>query len=125
MRVKDLNDCAEFISGDRAVLRELLNPLKEDLALHYSLAWAKVLPGRTTRLHRLRTSEVYYILEGRGEMQVDEEKRTVGPDQAVYIPPRSRQRIRNTGRASLIFFCIVDPAWRPEDEEIIDADPQS
>jgi mannose-6-phosphate isomerase-like protein (cupin superfamily) len=121
MRVKDLKDCAEFISGDRAVLRELLNPLKEDLALRYSLAWAKVLPGRTTRLHRLRTSEVYYILEGRGEMEVDEEKRTVGPGQAVYIPPRSRQCIRNTGRSSLIFLCIVDPAWKAEDEEILDS----
>jgi mannose-6-phosphate isomerase-like protein (cupin superfamily) len=125
MRVKDLKDCAEFISGDSAVLRELFNPSKEDLALRYSLAWAKVLPGRTTRLHRLRTSEVYYILEGRGEMHIDEEKRTVGPGQAVYIPPRSRQRIKNTDRSSLIFLCIVDPAWRPEDEEIIDADPQS
>jgi mannose-6-phosphate isomerase-like protein (cupin superfamily) len=125
MRVKDLKDCAEFISGDRAVLRELLNPLKEDLDLRYSLAWAKVLPGRTTRLHRLQASEVYYILEGRGEMHVDEEKRAVGPGQAVYVPPHSRQRIRNTGRSSLIFLCIVDPAWRPEDEEVLDIDPQA
>jgi mannose-6-phosphate isomerase-like protein (cupin superfamily) len=118
MRLKDLEDCAEFISGDRAVLKELLNPLKEDLALHYSLAWAKVLPGRTTRLHRLRTSEVYYILEGRGEMRIDEEKRAVGPGQAIYISPNSRQRIKNTGLSDLLFLCIVDPAWRPEDEEI-------
>lgn len=125
MRVKDLKDCAEFISGDSAVLRELLNPLKEDLALRYSLAWAKVLPGGTTRLHRLRTSEVYYILEGRGEVRIDEEKRMVGPGQAVYIPPRSRQRIRNLGRSGLIFLCIVDPAWRPEDEKVLDTDPQA
>jgi mannose-6-phosphate isomerase-like protein (cupin superfamily) len=122
MRVKDLKDCAEFISGDRAVLRELLNPLKEDLALRYSLAWAKVLPGKITRLHQLKTSEVYYILEGRGEMHIDEEKRAVGPGQAVCIPPRSRQRIRNTGRSDLLFLCIVDPAWRPEDEEILEKD---
>ncbi len=125
MRVKDLKDCAEFISGDRAVLRELLNPLKEDLALRYSLAWAKVLPGKITRLHRLRTSEVYYILEGRGEMHIDEEKREVGPGQAIYIPPHSRQRIKNIGRSELIFLCIVDPAWRPEDEEVLDTDPQA
>jgi len=120
MRVIDLKDCPEFISGDSAVLREMLNPLKEDLALRYSLAWARVLPGRITRLHRLKTSEVYYILEGRGEMHIDEERREVGPGQAVYVPPHSRQRIRNTGGSDLLFLCIVDPAWRPEDEEILE-----
>jgi mannose-6-phosphate isomerase-like protein (cupin superfamily) len=119
MRIKDLKDCPEFIAGDKAVLRELLNPLKEELALRYSLAWAKVSPGRTTQLHRLRTSEVYYILEGRGEMHIEEEKREVGPGQAIYIPPRSRQCIRNIGRSDLIFLCIVDPAWRPEDEKVL------
>ena len=119
MRIKDLKDCQEFIAGDSAVLREMLNPLKEDLALRFSLAWAKVLPGKITRLHCLKTSEVYYILEGRGEMHIDEEMRQVGPGQAVYIPPHSRQRIRNTGGSDLLFLCIVDPAWRPEDEEIL------
>jgi len=120
MWIKDLKACAEFIAGDSAVLREILNPLKETLKLRYSLAWAKVLPGKITRLHRLKTSEVYYILEGRGEMYLNQERQEVAPGQAVYIPPHSRQRIRNTGPSDLTFLCIVDPAWRLEDEEVLE-----
>jgi len=37
----------------------------------------------------------------------------------VYIPPLSTQYIRNTGSDDLKFLCIVDPAWREQDEEIL------
>jgi mannose-6-phosphate isomerase-like protein (cupin superfamily) len=53
-------------------------------------------------------------------MHVDEETLEVGPDCAIYIPPHSRQYIKNTGDSDLKFLCIVDPAWREEDEEVID-----
>jgi mannose-6-phosphate isomerase-like protein (cupin superfamily) len=36
----------------------------------------------------------------------------------VYIPPGAEQHIRNTGAGDLKFLCIVDPAWRAEDEEV-------
>jgi mannose-6-phosphate isomerase-like protein (cupin superfamily) len=29
------------------------------------------------------------------------------------------QRIRNTSEGNLEFLCIVDPAWRQEDEEVL------
>jgi mannose-6-phosphate isomerase-like protein (cupin superfamily) len=31
----------------------------------------------------------------------------------------AKQYIQNTGRKNLVFICIVDPAWKIEDEEII------
>jgi mannose-6-phosphate isomerase-like protein (cupin superfamily) len=42
----------------------------------------------------------------------------VGPGQAIYIPPNAKQYIRNTGSSDLKFICIVDPAWRKEDEAV-------
>ncbi|OGD30435.1 MAG: mannose-6-phosphate isomerase, partial [Candidatus Aminicenantes bacterium RBG_13_63_10] len=83
-----------------------------------SLAWARVPARRSTRPHRLASSEVYYILAGEGEMHIEPEKKTIGPGHVVYIPPGSRQWIENTGQDELRFLCIVDPAWRPEDEEV-------
>jgi hypothetical protein len=62
MFLKHLKDCDEFVAGDDSILRELLHPDKADLRLRYSLAHAVVRPGQTTRPHRLKTSEVYYIL---------------------------------------------------------------
>jgi mannose-6-phosphate isomerase-like protein (cupin superfamily) len=119
MFIKDLNDCEEFMAGDNTRLRELLHPDKVDLDLRYSLAHAVLEPGLTSYLHKLKTSEVYYILEGEGEMHIDDEVEKVVPGQAVYIPPESKQCITNTGTTDLKFICIVDPAWRVEDEEVL------
>jgi mannose-6-phosphate isomerase-like protein (cupin superfamily) len=119
MFVVDLSDCPEFEAGDHTLLRELLHPAREHLRLRYSLAHAIVRPGQASLPHRLKTSEVYYILEGSGRMHIDDEAREVGPQQAIYIPPGALQYIENTGEANLKFLCIVDPAWRVEDEEVV------
>jgi mannose-6-phosphate isomerase-like protein (cupin superfamily) len=121
MFIKDLRKCDEIIAGDNTTLRELLNPLKENIATRYSLAHAKVKPGEITYAHRLKSSEVYYVLEGEGEMYIDTEKEKVLAGQAIYIPPNSVQRIKNTGISDLVFLCIVDPAWSPEDEEVVES----
>jgi mannose-6-phosphate isomerase-like protein (cupin superfamily) len=119
MFIRELHDCKEFVAGDNCTLRELLHPAKTDLALRYSLAHAVVKPGDTTWEHRLRTSEVYYILEGTGVMHIDEESAPVRPGSTVYIPPMAVQSITNSGSKDLLFICIVDPAWRTEDEEVV------
>jgi mannose-6-phosphate isomerase-like protein (cupin superfamily) len=119
MFIRDLRDCNEFIAGDDTVLRELLHPDKTDLKLGYSLAHATVKPGRMSFPHRLRASEVYYILEGHGLMHIGDETADVRAGQAVYIPPGMVQFIENNGPSALKFLCIVDPAWRQEDEEVL------
>lgn len=118
MLVRQLYDCDEFVAGDRTLLRELLHPDKQPLELRYSLAHAIVPIGHTSTPHSLTTSEVYYILSGTGEMHIDDETQTVGPGDAIYIPPTAKQFIQNTGTEPLVFICIVDPAWKKEDETI-------
>jgi mannose-6-phosphate isomerase-like protein (cupin superfamily) len=119
MLIRRLQDCAPFRAGDDSLLRELLHPDKMDFAARYSLAHATVRPGGRTRPHRLRATEVYYVLAGRGRMHVDEEAADVAAPCAIYIPPGSIQHIENTGTADLVFLCIVDPAWRRQDEEAV------
>jgi mannose-6-phosphate isomerase-like protein (cupin superfamily) len=119
MIVRQLNKCKKFISGDKVILRELLHADKVNFKFRYSLAHAIVKPGKSSKPHRLKTSEVYYILEGRGLMHVDKKTARVKSGSALYIPPHSTQYIENTGNSDLVFLCIVDPAWRKKDEEII------
>jgi len=119
MLIRNLKDCAEFISGDGCVLREILHPDKTDLKLGYSLAHAIVHPGDITIPHRLKTSEVYYIIEGEGVMHIDAETALVGAGATIYIPPKAVQFIENSGKTDLVFLAIVDPAWRVEDEEVL------
>lgn len=118
MFIQKLNACTEFMAGDGTLLRELLHPDKQPLELRYSLAHATVPVGKTSTPHSLTTSEVYYILSGTGEMNIDGETQTVEPGDAVYIPPHAKQFIRNSGTEPLIFICLVDPAWRKEDETV-------
>ncbi len=119
MFIRDLRACKEITASDGSTLRELFNPLTDELSLRYSLAHARVAPGQSTTPHRLKTSEVYYIMEGEGEIRIDGETARTHSGHAVYIPPGSVQYITNTGEGELVFLCIVDPAWKAEDEEII------
>ena len=119
MLVRDLNSCEEFLADDGSLLRQLLHPDKTGVLSRYSLCHASVKPGQKTKLHRLRSAEVYYILEGEGLMSIDGGFSKVRPGQTIYIPPHSKQCIENTGSSDLLFLCIVDPAWRKEDEEVL------
>ena len=118
MLIQKLNACDEFIAGDGTQLRELLHPDKQAVDLRYSLAHAALPAGQTSVLHSLTTSEVYYILSGVGQMHIDDETQFVEAGDTVYIPPNAKQFIYNCGTEPLIFICIVDPAWRKEDETI-------
>jgi len=117
MLVKSLAACREVVAIDRTVLRELLHPDRDPAALRYSLAHAKLPPQQWSLLHVLQMAEVYYILAGQGIIEIDRERREVEAGDAVYIPPGGRQRIFAHGPQWLEFLCVVDPAWRAEDEE--------
>ncbi len=122
MIIKDLGKGQYFNAKDKTYLCELLHPMREKIDLPYSVAHAIVKPGDKSLPHRLRTSsEVYFILEGEGEMHIGAESAQVGPRQAILIPPGSWQYIRNTGTIDLKILCIVNPMWRSDDEEICEA----
>lgn len=121
MLIQKLNACAEFMAGDGTKLRELLHPDKQQLELRYSLAHAILPVGQTSLAHSLKTSEVYYILSGKGEMHIDQETQLVESGDAIYIPPQARQFISNSGEEPLVFICIVDPAWQEEDETVYES----
>ena len=119
MIIKSLEKTPGFKAGDASSLKEILHPAKESLAIGYSLARAEIGPGAKTLPHRLKSAEVYVIIEGRGRMHVGGEQAEVGAGDTVYIPPGTIQFIETTGPAALVFFCIVDPAWRAADEEVL------
>ena len=119
MKIIRINDCAEFTAGDKSCLKEIFNPLKEKLSLSYSLAHALVQEGQSTEKHKLLSSEVYYILSGKGIMHIDDKFAEVKSDDTVYIPPHPLQWIENPGKEDLIFLCIVEPAWQPSVEQVL------
>ncbi|NLJ37769.1 MAG: cupin domain-containing protein, partial [Candidatus Atribacteria bacterium] len=67
----------------------------------------------------LYSSEVYYIISGKGIMHINSQIEQVEEGSTIYIPPKSIQFIENTGSHDLVFLCIVDPAWKKEDEIVL------
>ena len=120
MLIRKINNCDEIIAGDSTRLRELLHPDRDyPFDGHYSLSHAVVVTGQKSRRHRLHSNEVYYIISGQGRMNINNETVSVEPGDTINIPAGSVQWIENLSQDDLVFLCIVDPAWKIENEEIL------
>jgi len=103
----------EFFTEEKCAILEVLN---ESDDLSQSIARARVEPGISTELHKLiGTSEVYYILSGTGEVELNHDvKQKVKGGDVVRIPSGMPQRIHNTGIEDLVFLCFCVPAFKQE-----------
>jgi len=122
MRIKSLMNSKKVVAGDGVHLRELVNPVNDaGFTGRYSLAEAILLPGTKSKRHRLKTHELYFVVEGTAVMHIGDKEAVIEPGCAVEIPPGAEQWVDNTeGSEPFVFLCIVDPAWRSEDEEILE-----
>jgi mannose-6-phosphate isomerase-like protein (cupin superfamily) len=59
-------------------------------------------------------TEVYYILEGQGKMELNEDVIDVTPGTVVYIEPYTRHRLWSENGVRTIVVGV--PAWQPDDE---------
>jgi mannose-6-phosphate isomerase-like protein (cupin superfamily) len=69
--------------------------------------------------HNQEQEEVYFVLEGTGEMCLGEERQVVTAGQAVYIPPSVFHQMTNLGDTPLRMLYCYGPAgdvahWRQE-----------
>lgn len=103
----------EFHTPERCFIVEIHN---DESDADCSIARARVLPGETTQLHRLRgTVERYVILEGKGEVEIDGKGRfPVAPLDVVRIPADASQSISNSGDVDLIFLCVCTPRFNKD-----------
>ena len=115
------NSKIDSIQGNEGTkIKQFFHPHNTLNGINYSLAQFTLEPGKKTILHKIKSSEIYYILEGNGELYVDENIHRLEKDDSVYVPPNSKQLIENKGKVDLRFLCIVEPAWKIEDETLIE-----
>lgn len=81
----------------------------------------EVQPGCRTPTHRHNCEEVYYCLQGRGEITADGAAYAFEAGDAVYNAPNSVHTVRNTGEEPLrllvvggIMFVGLLPRWPTE-----------
>ena len=113
--VRPLDAAEAFVTKDGSTIRELLGRGPGG-TVNVSLAEATLEPGRATERHyHAASEEIYFVLDGVGEMELDGDRSAVRVNDAVPIPAGSRHQIANTGRTPLRFLCACSPPYRHED----------
>ena len=116
MNIKDVEKIEAFSGQEGTKIKQIFSPEDTSNVIRYSIAHCTINPGKTSKPHVMRTSEIYYILEGKGIFHLEAEKQEVKKNDAIFVPPNSRQFLENNGETNLIALCVVDPAWGQEDE---------
>lgn len=118
MLKKSFDPALAFTAGDETQLQELLHPKNDPVECKCSVAQASLEAGASSLPHQLIQTEIFYFLKGTGRVQVGDESTDVRAGDLVHIPPRSEQRIENTGEETLHFLCIVQPPWSEAGETV-------
>ena len=119
MDVRNLQEVPAFTTKDGSEIRELLAHRNSSIT-NQSLAEARLPVGACTTPHlHPQCEEIYYLLEGTGRMQVEDEVREVTIGDAIAIPPGARHQITNNGQVTLRFLCCCAPAYEHDDTVLL------
>jgi mannose-6-phosphate isomerase-like protein (cupin superfamily) len=120
MIIADLAKIAGRTYPARRRTQNLVGGASPIQAANFSLGHVTLEPnGGQVPWHNQDQEEIYFILEGEGEMCLGEEKRTLGGGEAIYIPPRVFHQLTNIGSTPLRMIYCYGPAgdvahWRQE-----------
>ncbi len=113
MIIRQLESQPPFTTADGSTIRSILDRANAPVQ-NQSLAEASIPAGGATQRHYHRLAEeFYFILEGSGEMDLAGVTRSVGPGDAILIPPGEWHQIRAT--QSLRFLCCCAPPYSHDD----------
>jgi mannose-6-phosphate isomerase-like protein (cupin superfamily) len=106
-KIVKANTSYEYLTPEHCFIAE--NYSNKDV----SIARATVKPGVTTLAHHLvGVQEIYLIANGQGKVTVEGlEPTDVGVGDVIVIPPQTSQKITNTGKTDLVFYCICTPRF--------------
>jgi len=113
MIIRRLDEQESFTTKDGSTIRSILD-LSNAPVEKQSLAEACLPAGAATDRHYHKLSEeFYFVLEGEGEMEIDGERKRVGPGDAVLIPAGAWHQIR--AAEAMRFLCCCAPPYVHED----------
>lgn len=120
MRIADLKEIEGRFYPARRRTQNLVGGLSPVQAAAFSLGYVTLEPnGGQVPWHNQDQEEIYFVLEGRGEMCLGEERQILQSGQVVYIPPGVFHQMTNIGDSPLRMLYCYGPAgdvahWRQE-----------
>jgi len=120
MIIADLSQITGRTYPARRRTQNLVGGASPIQATHFSMGNVILEPnGGQVPWHNQEQEEIYFILEGTGEMCLGEERSSIGAGEAVYIPSGVFHQLTNTGEMPLRMIYCYGPAgdvahWRQE-----------
>jgi mannose-6-phosphate isomerase-like protein (cupin superfamily) len=120
MIVSDLSQIPGRRYPARRLTQNLAGGAAPIQATHFSMGNVILEPrGGQVPWHNQEQEEVYFVIEGTGEMCLGEERQTISGGQMVYIPPGVFHQLTNIGETPLRMIYCYGPAgdvahWRQE-----------
>jgi mannose-6-phosphate isomerase-like protein (cupin superfamily) len=110
VKIASLDRVESFVTKDGSFIRELHHTEVQ------SLAEATLEPGQATERHYHRaTEEIYFVIKGSGDMEVDGRTERVRPGDAILIPAGAWHTLANDGTSELRILCCCVPPYSDED----------
>ncbi len=120
MQIADLALIAGRVFPARRRTQNLVGGTSPVQAASFSMGFVTLEPnGGQVPWHNQEQEEVYFVLEGAGEMCLADERQTVGEGQLVFIPPGVFHQMTNMGDSPMKMLYCYGPAgdvahWRQE-----------
>lgn len=120
MTIADLADIEGRTYPARRRTRNLVGGVSPIQCAHFSMGFVTLEPeGGQVPWHNHDQEEVYFVLEGTGEMCLGDELRQITGGQAVYIPSGVYHQLTNVGASPLTMVYCYGPAgdvahWKQE-----------
>jgi quercetin dioxygenase-like cupin family protein len=109
VEIASLNRLEPFVTKDGSTIRELHHTAAQ------SLAEATLEPDQATERHYHReTEEIYFVLKGAGDMEVDGTHKRIAVGDAVLIPAGAWHEI-TAGPDGARFLCCCAPPYSDAD----------
>lgn len=113
MIVQNLSSQKPFTTKDGSRIRSILDQTNAPVK-NQSLAEAYLPQNATTERHYHKAAEeFYFVLTGRGRLEIEGESREVGPGDCALIPPGAWHEI--TALEDLTFLCCCAPPYSHDD----------
>ncbi|MBI3115027.1 MAG: cupin domain-containing protein [Candidatus Kerfeldbacteria bacterium] len=77
--------------------------------------------GLGTHHYHRETTEFYYVVDGHGDIRLGDEVFPVRPGSFLVVPPNVGHQVMARDGILLKVLVIASPAWREDDEFVIEA----
>lgn len=120
MIIADLNKMDGRTFPARRRTRNLVGGASPIQAKNFAMGFVVLEPkGGQVPWHNQEQEEIYFILEGEGEVCLGDERQAISSGQAVFIPPTVFHQLTNTGDAPMKMMYCYGPAgdvahWKQE-----------